>query len=136
MEQAMAEAQKPIDEEKNNKDSNGWKDWGQHYTNRTTWGIALIVIGGLFLLDTFNVTPIHFYNWWAIFILVPGINSLIQAVRRFQEAGQINNRVQRAGFRGLLLSLIALTFFINLDWGIMFALFLIGGGIYLLLRQR
>lgn len=132
----MVEVQQDSNEEKNKDNSNGWKNWSQHYTNRTTWGIALIVIGALFLLDTFNIIPIHFYNWWAIFILVPGINSLIQAVTHFQETGSINNRVQRAGFRGLLLSLIALTFFLNLDWGIMFALFLIGGGIYLLLRKQ
>lgn len=131
----MTEELNQIEEEPKNDDTDEWKDWGKHYTNRVTWGVALIFLGALFLLDTFNVTPIHFYNWWAIFILVPGINSLIQAGRRFQDAGQINHKVRRAGFRGLLLVLIALTFFLQLDWGIIFPLFLVGGGIYLLLRK-
>ncbi len=130
----MTEELNQIEEEKKD-DIDDWRDWGQHYTNRVTWGVALIFLGALFLLDTFNVAPIHFYNWWAIFILVPGINTLILAGKRFQNEGQINHKVRRAGFRGLLLILVALTFFLNIDWGIMFSIFLIGGGIYLLLRR-
>jgi hypothetical protein len=135
MEQAMVEELNNINEETKNEDLDEWKDWGKHYTNRVTWGISLIFLGALFLLETFNIIPIHFYNWWAVFILVPGINSLLLAGKRFQQTGQINHKVQRAGFRGLLLILVALTFFLNLDWGIMFSILLIGAGIYLLLRK-
>jgi hypothetical protein len=120
-------------EEENTDD---WKDWGRHYSNRMTWGIALIVLGGLFLLDTLNVAPIHFYNWWAIFIMVPGINFLISAYQRYQQDREFSDPVRRAGFRGILLVLVALTFFLNIDWGIMFSIFLIGGGLYLLLMRR
>jgi hypothetical protein len=101
-----------------------------------TWGVALIVLGGLFLLDTFNLAPIHFYNWWAIFIMVPGINFLITAAQRYQQEKEFTESVRRSGFRGILLVLIALTFFLNIDWGIMFSLLLIGGGLYLLLMRR
>ena len=120
-------------EEETNDDG---KDWGRHYTNRMTWGIALIVFGGLFLLDTLNVAPIHFYNWWTIFIMVPGINFLITAYQRYKQDGEFSDPVRRAGFRGTLLILVALTFFLNFDWGIMFSIFLIGGGLYLLLMRR
>ncbi|MGD8457956.1 MAG: DUF5668 domain-containing protein [Anaerolineales bacterium] len=113
-----------------------WKDWGKHYSNRMTWGIALIVIGGLFLLDTLNVAPIHFYNWWAIFIMVPGINFIITAFQRYQQDREFSEPVHRAGFRGILLILVSLTFFLNFDWGIMFSIFLIGEGLYLLLLRR
>jgi uncharacterized membrane protein HdeD (DUF308 family) len=113
-----------------------WRDWGRHYTNRTTWGIALILLGGLFLLDTFNLAPIHFYNWWAIFIMVPGINYLIMAYQRYQQDNEFSDSVRRAGFRGILLVLVALTFFLNINWGIMFPIFLIGGGLYLLFLRR
>jgi hypothetical protein len=134
MEYVMAEELNNIDEE-NNDDFNEWKDWGKHYTNRITWGISLIFLGALFLLDTFNFVPFRFYNWWAIFILVPGINLLIHAVRRYQHEGHVTEQVRQPGFRGLLLILVALTFFLNFDWGIMFSIFLIGGGLYLLLRK-
>ena len=36
-------------------------------------GLALIVIGGLFLLDSFGIMSINLVNWWAIFILIPGL---------------------------------------------------------------
>lgn len=128
-----------MSEEINNaeiENNDEWKDWGKHYSNRMTWGIALIVIGGLFLLDTLNIVPIHFYNWWAIFIMVPGINFLITAFQRYQQDREFSEPVHRAGFRGALLILVALTFFLNFDWGIMFSIFLIGAGLYLLLLRR
>ena len=128
----MSEEINRVEEEKDDD----WKDWGRHYTNRMTWGIALIVLGGLFLLDTLNLVPIHFYNWWAIFIMVPGINYLITAFQRYQQDRELSDPVRREGFRGILLVLIALTFFLNIDWGIMFSMFLIGGGLYLLLMRR
>jgi hypothetical protein len=128
----MSEEINHIEKEKNDD----WKDWGRHYTNRTTWGIALIVLGGLFLLDTLNLVPIHFYNWWAIFIMVPGINFLITAFQRYQQDGAFSYPARRAAFRGTLLVLVALTFFLNIDWGIVFAILLICGGLYLLLMRR
>jgi hypothetical protein len=131
----MSEENNLVEEEKNEKNGE-WKDWSRHYTNRVTWGVALILLGGLFLLDTFNLAPIHFYNWWAIFIMVPGINFLITATQRYQQEREFTESVRRSGFRGILLVLIALTFFLNIDWGIMFSLLLIGGGLYLLLMRR
>ena len=128
----MSEKINHIKEETNDD----WKDWGRHYSNRMTWGIALIVLGGLFLLDTLNIAPIHFYNWWSIFIMVPGINFLITAYQRYQHDRVFSEPVRRAGFRGILLVLVALTFFLNIDWGIMFSIFLIGAGLYLLLMRR
>ena len=130
----MTEENNNIQEESGDKDSD-WNDWGSHYTNRTTWGVALIFLGFLFLLDTFNFAPIHFYNWWAIFILVPGINFLINTAQRYKNDGELTDPVRRSGFQGILLVLIAMTFFLNFDWGIMFSIFLIGGGLYLLLRK-
>lgn len=128
----MSEEISNLEEEKNDD----WKDWGRHYSNRMTWGIALIVLGGLFLLDTLNFVPIHFYNWWAIFIMVPGINFLISAYQRYKQDKEFSDPVRRSGFRGILLVLVSLTFFLNIDWGIMFAIFLIGGGLYLLFMKR
>jgi len=124
-----------INSSKQNKNDD-WRDWGRHYTNRTTWGIALILLGGLFLLDTFNLAHTHFYNWWAIFIIVPGINYLIMAYQRYQQEKEFSESARRAGFRGILLVLVALTFFLNIDWGIMLPLFLIGGGLYMLFLRR
>ena len=130
----MAEETERLDEvlDDNDQDIDEWKEWGRHYSNNMAWGIVLIIAGLLFLLDTF-VPHFHFHNWWAIFILVPGINMLAGAWQRYQKAGNLTRPARRTGFWGLCLILVAFTFFFNLDWGMVFAIFLIGGGVSLLL---
>ena len=41
--------------------------------NSILWGIALIVIGGIFALNAFGITSIHLFfdGWWTLFIIVP-----------------------------------------------------------------
>ena len=99
-----------------------------------TWGIALIAVGVLFLVDNM-ISGFHFNNWGAIFILIPGLNSILKAWNGYNQDRKITNRVRRAGFYGLFMILLSMTFFFNLDWGIMGAVFLIGWGLSMLLRK-
>ena len=41
--------------------------------SKILWGIALIVIGGIFALNAFGVTDIQLFfdGWWTLFIIVP-----------------------------------------------------------------
>ena len=41
--------------------------------SKILWGIALVVIGGIFALNAFGVTDIHIFfdGWWTLFIIVP-----------------------------------------------------------------
>jgi hypothetical protein len=49
-------------------------------------GVALIVIGGIFLLRNFDVLDIG-HNWWALFMLIPISYTLSSAWRRRKESG-------------------------------------------------
>ena len=50
---------------------NGSKNRGKG--NDSVWfGLVLILLGALFLLQRTGMVSLH--NWWAIFILIPGIN--------------------------------------------------------------
>ncbi len=98
----MAEETGRLDEvlNDNDQDIDEWKEWSRHYTNNMAWGIVLIIAVLLFLLETL-VPHFHFHNWWAIFILVPGINMLAGAWQRYQKAGNLTRPARRKGFWGL-----------------------------------
>lgn len=99
-------------------------------TGNMAVGVALILIGILFLLDTFGLVNINLTNWWAVFILIPGINMTVNGWRRYQENQYLGSR--NTAFWGLMLIILAFTLFLNIAWSFVFPLALVGVGIYLL----
>ena len=97
--------------------------------NNWALGIALILVGGLFLLNTFNIIHVNLMNWWAIFILVPGLNMAVNGWRRYQATQSTNSR--NTAFWGVLLIALAFSFFFNITWSIVFPIAMIGAGVYL-----
>src|SRR5690554_1811668 len=90
-------------------------------------GVALIVVGLVFLLS--NVTGWRFNNWWALFILIPALFLLGNAVRQYRADGRFSGRVTQAATGAIFMLLVALVFLFNLDWGTVWPAFLIIGGI-------
>jgi hypothetical protein len=104
-------------------------EW-QFDNNNWIVGVALIVIGGLFLLDRMNIMNINLINWWAVFILIPGVSMAANGWRRYQETQSVSAR--NSGMWGVVLILIAFTFFLNVSWNLIFPILLIGVGGYML----
>jgi len=102
-------------------------------SNNWALGVALILVGGLFLLDTFDVLHINMTNWWAIFILVPGLNMAVTGWRRYQATQSTSSR--NTTFWGIMLILLAFSFFFSIAWSFIFPLFLVGAGVYLLVLK-
>ena len=86
-------------------------------------GIALIGVGGLFLLN--NLTGFYIQNWWALFILIPAVKNLSDAWRNYERNGRLTSSGRGALIGGLFISTIALTFLLNLNWGFIWPVFLI-----------
>lgn len=86
-------------------------------------GIVLIVVGGLFLLNTLNGFVLN--NWWALFILIPALKNLSSTWRSFQRHGRFTHASRGSLIGGLILSLVSLTFLFNLSWGMIWPIFLI-----------
>jgi uncharacterized membrane protein YhaH (DUF805 family) len=107
-----------------------WAAWDENWAV----GIALVLVGGLFLLDSFNILNLVIGNWWAIFILIPGLNMAFRGWRDFGQTGARSAR--RTGFTGLILMLIAFTFFFGISWNYIFPTILIGIGVYVLLLKE
>ena len=92
-------------------------------------GIALILIGGLFLLDNLNLVNINLTNWWAIFILIPGLNMTVNGWKHYQMNQSHSSR--STAFWGMLLIILSITLFFNISWSLIFPLGLIVAGLYI-----
>ena len=95
-------------------------------------GVILIGIGLVFLLG--NVTSFAFHNWWALFILIPGVASLVNSYQSYHEDGRFSERARGPFIGGLILIFIASIFIFNLNWGAVWPVFLIIGGFGALLK--
>lgn len=104
----------------------------KHRSNQWVGGAILIAIGSVFLLQ--NLTSFTFGNWWALFILIPGFASLINAWQNYQEDGRFSERARGPFVGGLILTFIASIFLFDLDWGAVWPIFLIIGGFGALLK--
>jgi hypothetical protein len=93
--------------------------------------VILILVGAVILLQ--NMGMAFLTNWWALFILIPAFAGFAAAWESYQS----NERLTRGGASslvgGILLTILALAFLLNLSVGLWFwPVFLIVGGLMLL----
>ena len=99
-------------------------------------GVVLILLGAIFLLQNTGLMR-GFENWWALFILIPAASSFATAWRLYQQAGKAWTPAATGPLLGgLILSSLAALFLLGLDIGMWWPLFLIMGGIAILLGVR
>ena len=94
-------------------------------------GVVLIAIGSFFLLS--NLTDFHLNNWWALFIMIPAFGSFASAQRAYRQQGGFTEAARGPFIGGVILTFIASVFLFNLDWGTIWPVFLIIGGLSALL---
>jgi len=91
-------------------------------------GAVLILLGIIFLV--LNLTGLYLANWWALFILIPALGSFAAAWRAYQEAGgRFTAAVRGPAIGGLVLLALTFIFLFRLDWGRIWPIFLIIGGL-------
>ena len=107
-------------------------------TNRgASWigGLALLLLGGLFLLQNLGVLA-FMGNWWTIFIFLPALGLAATAWQRYTAAGhRLVPAAQGALIGSLVLLLVGTILLFELDWGTLWPLFLIIAGVGLLLGR-
>lgn len=94
-------------------------------------GVILITVGGVFLLTT--VLGYSLQNWWALFILIPGLSKLVHATQTYRRDGRFSHRARHNFTWGLILTLVAFTFFFSWSWSAIWPVFLIIFGVGALL---
>lgn len=95
-------------------------------------GLILILIGGLYLLNNMGVLP-EINNWWALFILLPGIGTFSASIGAYRRnGGQLTMDVILLFIAGLLFFGLTAVFLFELNFGWLWPLFLIAAGLLLL----
>ncbi len=95
----------------------------------STWvgGTVLILIGVVFLVR--NISGLSLDNWWALFILIPAITSLGNAWRTYRSSDRHSSAVRGSLVGGLMMLVVAMIFLFELDWGMIWPVFLIIAGL-------
>jgi hypothetical protein len=108
--------------------------WRRHAGRPYGWigGAILILLGMVFLLQNMGI---HFLqNWWALFILIPAFWAFVAAWDIYQDNGRLTRGGVSSLTVGVLLTILAFVFLLNLDVGLfwLWPVALIVGGLVLL----
>jgi hypothetical protein len=106
--------------------------WQRHAGRPYGWigGAILILLGVTFLLQ--NMGFPFLTNWWALFILIPAFWAFVAAYDIYQDNGKLNSGGAASLTVGILLTILAFVFLLNLNFGLYWPILLIVGGIVLL----
>ncbi len=96
-------------------------------------GGAMLILLGLILAGQ-NMNLLAFENWWALFILLPAIGSFATAWRVYQAEGRFTMRARSAAIIGLIFTLAAAMFLLEMDWTTFGPVLLILAGIAILVN--
>ena len=99
-------------------------------SQRLFFGLILVLIGGIFLLQ--QVGGYDFRNWWALFILIPAFGSFSSAWFAYQASGRLSEGVRAGIGGGLIVFVLALMFLFNLDWTDWWPLMIVAPGLTIL----
>jgi hypothetical protein len=111
----------------------------QNKQNQNIGAFILIGIGVIMLFSQFGIG--FDFNWWAIFIALPGLAMLRNAYNAYQDHSKMSSNELVQGGLGILLVLMALGFLFDIELGFLWNLWplaLIAVGITMIIggRQR
>jgi hypothetical protein len=95
-------------------------------------GMILLGLGVFFFLKALGVSDFDF-DWWTLFLFIPGIAMLTNVWSAYRRTGHVPKRFREQGVGGVFLILVGSIFLFGLDWGVMWPVFLIIIGIALLI---
>ncbi|MHB1132946.1 MAG: LiaF transmembrane domain-containing protein [Chloroflexota bacterium] len=100
------------------------------FHNRAVAGLVLVGLGLVFMLG--NLTGFYLHNWWALFILIPGLAALTRAYDLYRAAGQVTPAMRSPLISGLVILMVAASFLLGMSWNLLWplVLVLVGLGIF------
>jgi len=101
-------------------------------------GVIVVLIGVLFLLRNlgFDIDLPIPRNWWALFILIPAILAFVNAYERIKRIGRLDAESGGQLTGGIAMTLVAVMFLAELSFRVWWPLFVILGGLAILLNHR
>ncbi len=109
---------------------------GHMYWSRAATGLVVVLVGVLFLLRNLGVALpfLQLHNWWALFILLGAVPSLAYAAQRYGSSGRVDQGVLHALLTAAAVAMVAVLFLLDLEWERWWPLFVIYGGLWMLVR--
>jgi drug/metabolite transporter (DMT)-like permease len=109
----------------------------RRYRHRIIPALLVIAIGTFFLLGNLGIDfPLFDYaNWWAWFILIGAAWPLFDAVDRYRSTGTVDGEVLRSLLTAAVIVMVALMFILELSWQRWWPVFIIYGGLCMLVRD-
>jgi hypothetical protein len=106
------------------------------YWSRAAMGLVIIAVGVVFLLRNFGISLpfMQLHNWWALFILLGAVPSLGYAIQRYRSAGKVDGLVLHSLLSATAVIMVALFFLLDLSWELWWPLFVIYGGLWMLVK--
>jgi small-conductance mechanosensitive channel len=106
----------------------------RRYRHRVIPALLVIAIGIFFLLGNLGVDFALFdhANWWAWFILTGAVWPLFDAVDRYRSTRAVDGEVLRSLLTAAVIVMVALMFILELSWQRWWPLFVIYGGLWML----
>ena len=107
--------------------------WQRHGSRRHgwIWGIILVILGVALLLENLGFRFLE--NWWAVFILIPAYWAYVGAWDIYQDNNRLTRRAASSLTVGVLLTILAFVFLVNIAFGVYWPVLLIAGGLALLM---
>ena len=109
--------------------------WTDKLIYRISLGLVIIVIGLLFLAREhgYKLDFLWFHNWWALFILIPAVAMTARVVARIRRLGRFDAEAAGTSIGALATTLVAGMFLFDLNFGKWWPVFVILGGLSVLL---
>lgn len=98
--------------------------------------LAVITVGVIFLIRNLGI-DIPFLensNWWAWLILIAALVPLTRAYEAYRASGRVDAEVIYSLLNGAAVVLVAVMFLRGLEWRVWWPLFVILGGLFVLVR--
>ena len=95
-----------------------------------------IVVGSLFLSQTAFHLNLGGWNWWALFILIPTAKLWGAAWASYRATGEWSVKAREQVVGGLFPMMVAVTFLLDLDWGVVWPQFVIVAGVLALVKRQ
>lgn len=108
----------------------------RHSDYRLFPAVAVIAVGVIFLISNLGmkIPFLDSSNWWAWLILVGPFGPLTHAYYAYRARGTVDAEVLSSLLAGGAVILVAVMFLLGLDWGVWWPLFVILGGLFMLVR--
>jgi hypothetical protein len=94
---------------------------------------AILILVGIFIMLQ-NLTSFELENWWALFILIPALGAFGNVWRTYQRDGRLSAPGRASLISGIILTMVAAIFLLNLNWTIIGPILLILAGVGLLIN--